>query len=110
MPIIPKDSPKLPWIAKATKPSSQKSWGYDTDFYRRKKWRNLRAYHLQSQPLCVECEKKGRLITATVVDHIKSRRTNRHLELDENNLQSLCESCHNSKSGRSGKGRGGKKT
>jgi len=107
MPKIPTESPKLPWIAKATKSGSKKSWGYDTDFYRRKRWRNLRSYHLMESPLCVECEKEGRLITANVVDHIIPRRKRPDLELDQSNLQSLCDSCHNRKSGRSKRGRGG---
>lgn len=107
MPHIPKSSPKLPWVKAAAKPSQQKSWGFDTNFYRTKRWRNLRSYHLMESPLCIHCHKNGKLVSATVVDHIIPRKERPDLELEETNLQSLCESCHNRKSGRSKRGRGG---
>ena len=63
--------------------------GYD------RHWRKLRDLHLRSNPLCVYCERAGRLTPAAVVDHIDpfdgkadARR------LDPGNLQSLCKQCH----------------
>lgn len=103
MPSIPKSQIKPTWIAPAKK-QGKKSWGYDTNFYRRKAWRTIRRIKLMEDPLCVECEKEGKLVSATVVDHIKARRDAPELELEFSNLQSLCESCHNSKSGREGRG------
>jgi 5-methylcytosine-specific restriction endonuclease McrA len=107
MPSINTNGLKLPWVKPAAK--SNKSWGWNTNFYRTKRWRNLRQFFLSNNPLCVECEGRGLLVTATVVDHIIPRRERPDLELDESNLQGLCDACHNAKSGREGrKGRGGK--
>jgi hypothetical protein len=35
------------------------------------RWRRFRALQLQRQPLCVACEKEGRITMATDVDHIR---------------------------------------
>lgn len=102
MPSINRKESKLPW--KAALPKSNKSWGYDTDFYRTKRWRNTRQAKINANPLCEECERQGMLITATVVDHIQPRRQRQDLELDWDNLQSLCEKCHNTKSSAEGRG------
>jgi 5-methylcytosine-specific restriction endonuclease McrA len=40
------------------------------------------------------CEKEGCRNIATEVHHIKDRRFFPFLELDFNNLQSLCKTCH----------------
>jgi 5-methylcytosine-specific restriction enzyme A len=102
MPKINFTQPKLPW--KASLPKSNDSWGKDTGFYAKKAWRNLRAAKLREDPLCIQCKAKGQLISATVVDHIIPRRANPDLELSWDNLQSLCESCHNTKSAKEGRG------
>lgn len=67
--------------------------GYDAT------WRKLRLWHLRRQPLCVACERRGRLTPAEEVDHITpiSRGGAR---LDPANLQSLCKSCHSAKTAR----------
>lgn len=75
---------------------------------RRHRGRDLqreRARLFREQPLCVECEKKGRVTVATIRDHI--------IPLAEGgqdtpeNTQALCEDCHNiKKSTESAKGRG----
>lgn len=52
---------------------------------RRKRW-------LTQNPLCVECEKAGRVTLATVPDHIVAL-VNGGAD-DETNLQSLCEEHH----------------
>jgi 5-methylcytosine-specific restriction protein A len=77
------------------------------DFYRSPVWRKVRKLHLQRYPFCVECESRGKLISAKVVDHI--RRVNPANPYDtqngtwgeplsSDNLQGLCSSCHNKKS------------
>ncbi|MEW6622133.1 MAG: HNH endonuclease [Bacillota bacterium] len=43
---------------------------YSRKLYRSTRWRRLRRRFLQENPLCVDCKKTGRLIEATVVDHI----------------------------------------
>lgn len=72
--------------------SSQR--GYDS------KWRKARLAYLQSHPLCVECEKEGRVEPATVVDHIKPHRGDKKLFWDKNNWQPLCERHHDIKTAR----------
>ena len=59
-----------------------------------KRWRTLRALHLAANPLCVYCEKAGRVTLATVVDHIIPHRGDEGLFWDANNLQSLCQPHH----------------
>ena len=102
MPNINRTNPMLPW--KVSTPKSNKSWGNNTGFYSKKAWRSLRKIKLMEDPLCVNCKTKGSLTSAAVVDHIIPRRLRPDLELNWANLQSLCESCHNSKSGTEGRG------
>jgi len=63
-------------------------------------WRKYRTAFLKQNPLCVECEAKGKVKAATVVDHIVPHRGDKRLFDDPNNHQALCERCHNSKSAR----------
>ena len=42
------------------------------------------------------CQSQGKVEVASVVDHIVPHRGNYDLGWDENNLQSLCDPCHNS--------------
>jgi 5-methylcytosine-specific restriction protein A len=69
----------------------------NADFYNSWAWRKLRKLQLDKNPLCKHCEDNDVITKAKVADHIIS--INRGGErLDEANLQSLCESCHNKKS------------
>lgn len=45
----------------------------------------------------MHCLRAGRLVPATVVDHITPHKGNSELFWDSANWQSLCESCHNRK-------------
>lgn len=81
--------------------------GYDN------KWRKARQGYLRSHPLCVECERQGRVTAADVVDHITPHRGDMTLFWNSNNWQSLCTTCHNIKTatedggfGNKNKGRG----
>lgn len=47
--------------------------GYDS------KWRTVRNKFFKFNPLCVRCKEEGRLIKATVVDHVKSHRGDKKL-------------------------------
>jgi len=60
-------------------------------------WKKYRLVYLTDHPLCVECERKGLLVPAEVVDHIAPHKGNRDLFWDENNHQALCAKCHNEK-------------
>lgn len=56
----------------------------------------MRRSHLLGEPLCRECLKKERIVKASVVDHIVSRRAG-GADFDPDNLQSLCNLCHQKK-------------
>ncbi len=73
-------------------------------FYQRKEWKSVRSLQLQLEPLCRECRKLGKLVAASVVDHILPI-TEGGAKLDLENLQSLCKPCHERK-GRAGIGGG----
>ena len=61
------------------------------------RWRTSRNRFLKANPLCAKCKDQGRLVKATVVDHIKPHRGDKNLFWDESNWQSLCKSCHDRK-------------
>lgn len=59
-------------------------------------WQKARAGHLLSHPLCVYCDRLGRVTAATVVDHIEPHRGDMTLFWDRSNWASLCTTCHSS--------------
>ena len=61
------------------------------------KWQKGRARYLRAHPLCVECQREGKLVKATVVDHKVPHRGDQKLFWDEKNWQPLCKSCHDKK-------------
>ena len=86
--------------------SKEKPWGNNQEFYKTYHWQKVRELQLNKEPLCRECAKKGKTTLATVVDHIRPIEQGGAM-LDWDNLQSLCESCHNRKSGKEKRGKGG---
>lgn len=72
--------------------SNERGYGY--------RWKKLRDRFIQKHPHCVECLKNGVITLATDVDHIIPHRGDPKLLYDENNLQSLCKSCHSKKTAR----------
>lgn len=64
-------------------------------------WRKFRKAKLTENPLCRYCleMEPPRYTAATVLDHITPIREG-GAEWDSDNLQSLCATCHNKKSGR----------
>lgn len=61
------------------------------------RWRKARDGWLRSYPLCVHCERDGRVRAATDVDHIVPHKGDMVLFWDNTNWQSLCHSCHSLK-------------
>lgn len=73
-------------------------------------WSRARAFYLRKHPLCVYCQRDGRLTAASVVDHIVAHRLKeaidsgdevrieaaRALFWDSENWAPLCTHCHNS--------------
>ena len=68
------------------------------NWYSSSDWRRLRRSFISRNPLCVDCFSRGFVRKADVVDHIVERKDDDSLRLDSSNLQSLCHSCHNTKS------------
>jgi 5-methylcytosine-specific restriction endonuclease McrA len=62
--------------------------------YKTQAWRKGRLDFLSDHPLCVKCEREGRIEPATVVDHITPHKGDDRLFYDRNNWQSLCKPHH----------------
>lgn len=60
-------------------------------------WRKASKSFLKDHPLCIHCERDGRLTPATEVDHIIPHNGNMKLFCDQNNWQPLCKKCHSKK-------------
>ena len=58
------------------------------------RWRKIRKMQLSKHPLCDMCKQQGKIISATVCDHIIPHHNDLNLFYDSNNLQSLCATCH----------------
>lgn len=61
------------------------------------RWRKARDGWLRSHPLCVHCERDGRVRAANEVDHIIPHKGDMGLFWDNTNWQSLCKPCHSLK-------------
>ena len=61
-----------------------------------RRWREASRTYLRQNPLCRYCQQMGRLVTATVVDHITPHRGDAGRFWDANNWQPLCKRCHDS--------------
>ena len=68
--------------------------GQHSDLYKTKTWYRLRHHQLIAEPLCRYCSQLGRVVPATIVDHIKPHNGNIELFSDPMNLQALCKQCH----------------
>ena len=71
--------------------SRQRDRGLNTNS---KRWKAIRAQVLAEQPLCLMCQKLGKIEPAVDVDHIDNDSHNQSRE----NLQGLCRSHHAAKS------------
>ncbi len=60
-------------------------------------WRQARVEHLKANPLCRHHLSRGQTVAATVVDHKIPHQGDMDLFWDRTNWQSLCTSCHNTK-------------
>ena len=96
MPSIPTTT-KYKWI-RTIKKDYNKSYSDPklAKQYNSSRWRNLRAYYIKRNPICVMCKANDKINTAYLVDHIKEVADGGGM-WDYNNLQSLCDPCHRSK-------------
>ena len=89
---------KLPKKPKSTAHNDTEMRVLRQTFYNTTKWRKARLAHLQKEPLCQECLKKGKITPADSVHHkvspFKDMKINWTLGLDDNNLESICQECH----------------
>jgi 5-methylcytosine-specific restriction protein A len=65
-------------------------------FYACARWKKVRAWKLDQNPLCERCEAVGLTELAVHVHHVRDRRAHPELAFDGDNLESLCVRCHNS--------------
>lgn len=63
-------------------------------WYKLAAWHKLRAWRLRTEPLCRLCAAIGRIVPATIVDHVKPHKGNRQRFFNPDNTQSLCKACH----------------
>ncbi len=61
------------------------------------RWQKARIGFLAKHPLCAHCEKNNRTTAGNVVDHIVPHRGDQKLFWSRDNWQTLCTSCHNTK-------------
>lgn len=69
--------------------SARRGYGYG--------WQKSRIEYLKENPLCVTCHQNGRIVSATVVDHVIPHKGNMQLFWDHANWQALCKPCHSRK-------------
>ena len=56
----------------------------------------MRERQLSIEPLCQFCKQREDIVIAKVVDHVIPHKGNVALFHDPDNLQSLCQQCHDS--------------
>ena len=67
------------------------------------RWRRARLAFLARHPLCASCQAEGRLVPATVVDHVVPHRGDQTLFWDQGNWAPACKRCHDAKTAREGR-------
>jgi 5-methylcytosine-specific restriction protein A len=67
------------------------------------RWRRARAAFLAQHPLCTACRAQGRVVQATVVDHLVPHHRDRRRFWDERNWAPSCKPCHDRKTAREGR-------
>jgi len=63
-------------------------------FYQSAPWIKLRQAYRQASPLCEACKAEGKVAVAEHIHHIVPREIDRAKQLEWDNLQALCHSCH----------------
>lgn len=96
---MPKKATALKRTWKPEKKAQEGRKHDNSKLYNSRKWRKHRKVYLAINPLCVECEKESKTTAAKVLDHI-IRIADGGDAWSYDNLQGLCSSHHNKKSGR----------
>ena len=96
MPNIPRKQRKRYYIDREAQGRRKRK---NRKVYNSAQWKRIRKIQLNQMPICEQCDKEGLTVPARVVDHITPINEGGQIySLD--NLQSLCDSCHNKKSGK----------
>jgi 5-methylcytosine-specific restriction protein A len=61
--------------------------------YNTRQWKTLRANQLNAKPLCEWCNRRGRIVAATIADHAIPHKGDETLFFN-GDLISLCKPCH----------------
>jgi 5-methylcytosine-specific restriction protein A len=75
-------------------------YNQSSEYYGTRQWHDLRDHYIQHHPLCERCLEQGRTVPAEHVHHVipfltgNTKADRMKLLLDEDNLMSLCRSCH----------------
>ncbi len=64
--------------------------------YHTGRWQKIRRAKMRDNPLCEDCERRGRVNVGVMVDHIHPVRDGGEM-FDYENLQTLCDDCHREK-------------
>lgn len=75
----------------------------NSDIYNSWPWRKLSKRIRESNPLCKHCEQLGIITKGVVADHIIPIARGGEV-FNEDNIQVLCERCHNIKSSKESRG------
>lgn len=75
---------------RSAKAKQYRSW------YKTAAWQNMRTHQLAIEPLCCMCESEGRIVAATIVDHVTPHYGDSNMFFT-GKLQSLCAFHHDSK-------------
>jgi 5-methylcytosine-specific restriction endonuclease McrA len=63
-------------------------------FYNSARWQRLRREHRKRNPLCAACVRKGLVVPAECVHHVRQHNGSERWFFDPANLESLCLRCH----------------
>lgn len=74
---------------KHSKTTKQRGYGSD--------WQRFRARHLAENPLCIDCEKAGKVTPANELHHIRKIKDRPELRLEASNVMALCKDCHDAR-------------
>lgn len=72
-----------------------------------RRWRKLRDAFIAANPLCVQCQARGKIAAAEHIHHVQARRDRPDLAYEWDNLSALCASCHSQATAAERKDRGG---
>lgn len=62
--------------------------------YNNSRWKKLRLRQLRKEPLCEICKNNNKVVPGNSVDHIIPWTEENDFMYEEDNLQTLCASCH----------------